>query len=262
MVLLLIKTGVSDSNEVKNGSEILAMYLHSRGWNLVSTTSALNTTKNVLRGVAMIKDFSKSSIQSNCLNFNHSLNGIDIEEAIIFLTDNKEHVSLALKHFKSVQRKEKMLFLQDDISQMDVANKVEKQNIKLDMAQIQENGSLLIATLVMTARFQNPVVNERIFLSYSGPEEEPIFNLKGEMITGITLPFPPYFTVDDCTKSNGTGCEKKSGFLVAVEQQLSNVLNFSFDNILEPTGNWGLQPLNGDFKTGQFEGTDGWHMLF
>ena len=249
-----------DQNMSKNSYENFAGYLRARGWNSVSITSGLDTTSNIQRGTNMFKDFSKMSIQANCLHFNHNFSVTDKEETVIFLVDNEEQTKIAITYFEGTPWKERVIFPHKNLDKRDVVKYVRNDNMKLDMVEQQNNGSLLISTLIMTARFENPVINERIFSSFSGPEEEPIFDLNGEMLTGITIAFPPYFITKDCKHTDNKKrlhCEVVSGFLIALEKQLSKALNFSFDNIMEPNNNWGFQPLNGDFKTGRFEGVMG-----
>lgn len=71
-----------------------------------------------------------------------------------------------------------------------------------------------------------------------------IYNLQGLNIQGLTLSWPPYFSIEDCD-SNGKHCMNQNGFLADVWDIFGSLFNFTWSSDKEPNGDWGMSPKNG-----------------
>ena len=71
------------------------------------------------------------------------------------------------------------------------------------------------------------------------------YNLKGMKILSNTLPWPPFFTIQNCD-SEGKNCQT-DGFLADYMDALGQILNFTWESHKPPDDNWGVQPLSGPF---------------
>ena len=83
------------------------------------------------------------------------------------------------------------------------------------------------------------------------------YNLQGSKIFSNTLPWAPYFMMEECDE-NGKNC-KNSGFLADYMDSLGFVLNFTWESHQPADGNgWGVTPLDGPFnKSGTWGGAMG-----
>ena len=82
------------------------------------------------------------------------------------------------------------------------------------------------------------------------------YDLKGLKIWSNTLPWAPFFTIENCN-SEGKNCDHY-GFYHDFMEGMGKLSNFTFESHADPDGNWGVRPSSGPFnKSGIWGGSMG-----